>query len=331
MPVVTIQTCIFYLIRFFYFKPFNMKILFTSIAFLLIQLSVVAQQIIENGSKLPAIGTTASVQYASTSQGMGSSGNIVADFSNLTFTETGTLNIIDPVTSPYYIAFQNSNFAYTISPLSGTARYHYFNASSGKFEILATDYTGPNTGKNYRFNSYQYLSFPFNVNQGFTDTYQLSGEALQTFTGTYDAFGSLVLPDITYENVARIKLDNSGAVKYVFWSLNPLFPILSYNNGVINYYELAITTGVNEERSENYAFNIFPNPASDRLFINISDKSQADSFELINNMGNTVFENELKTAGVTDIGINRLSPGIYLYNLKLNGVIKRSGRLSISY
>ncbi|MEI6436648.1 MAG: T9SS type A sorting domain-containing protein, partial [Bacteroidota bacterium] len=85
---------------------------------------------------------------------------------------------------------------------------------------------------------------------------------------------------------------------------------------IYNYVRLVrngSSTGINENK-DNHLFNVYPNPVSDELTIEMKVTGEIASFELLNSIGQIVQNGSLIEKIV--INTNDLVPGIYLLKLQ---------------
>jgi hypothetical protein len=78
-------------------------------------------------------------------------------------------------------------------------------------------------------------------------------------------------------------------------------------------YGTAVTSGANEIASE-HSFDIYPNPVSDELTIEMEGNPGHMSFEILNSLGQTVFQGNLSEKTV--VRVSEFSPGVYILKLK---------------
>jgi hypothetical protein len=120
------------------------------------------------------------------------------------------------------------------------------------------------------------------------------------------------------------RYQNQLYVSYIYASI-PFYAnwggtkILTYNN--------ACTTGILEYKKEN-DFTVFPNPASQELFVN--SENESGTIELYNIIGQTVLlQTVLK--GKTTIHIEKLITGSYFYKIRsANGSVIKTGKLIVA-
>jgi len=191
---------------------------------------VYAQPIIQNGSLIPAVGTTAPLLTGAPISGIEKSGaDQVWDLSSVVFTNPDVIfTVVSPNSTPFASSFTASNYAWTFT-VAGTVQYFYYNVSATKYEVLADGILAPGTGNDYSPDPKTNIQFPCKFGDTFQDTWQKSGGVSGSVTTTYDAYGTLILPFGTYKNVWRLKENKNGAISYAWHTTNPLLPILVYN------------------------------------------------------------------------------------------------------
>lgn len=282
-----------------------------------------AQPVIVNGNNVPAPGYTAVVSAAATSNFGTAGANQTWNFSALTFTPLGTANIISPSSSTMSSSFPTANYAYTFA---GTTSF--FNVSSAKMEAQAYSITSPGTGNDMSPNPRTVLQFPFNFNNVVTDTWQKVGGAVNTVTLTYDGYGTLMMPSMTYSNVVRVKEDYGNGSDYQWYILNPLMSVLAFDhNNNVMYFTGATPTGLQNRAADAYNITVFPNPATDKLVINSKINDNENNVAIIHNVfGQEILSVVLK-AGENEIKLNDLTTGTYFYKIISNGVTIKTGKI----
>ena len=84
------------------------------------------------------------------------------------------------------------------------------------------------------------------------------------------------------------------------------------DNMVVVTNETAL--GTQEMNTEN-TFSVYPNPADDKITINLSKDATASSLTILNILGEEVYTG-IPKAGTTDIDISNFPKGIYLIRLQ---------------
>jgi len=285
-----------------------------------------AQPVILDGSNIPSPGFSAPI-FMATPTGVGSAGaNQTWDFSSLTFTLLGTINVITPSSSPIGASFPTANYAYSFA-----STYSFFKTSASKMEVQAYSITTPGSGNDFTPNPRTILKFPFNYLDTEVDTWQKVGGSTNNVTLTYDGYGTLITPSNTYSNVVRIKEDYGTGIDYQWYALNPLISLMVYDNNTNTlYYTGATVTGISEQNNSNLSINIYPNPSKDKITFEIlgNDLNKNLKLLLTNVLGEKVKE-VLVNSTSTTIQLDEFNSGIYFYQLKGETKILKTGKIIV--
>jgi len=135
------------------------------------------------------------------------------------------------------------------------------------------------------------------------------------FTATVNAAKTVITvtpsPDLKYNQQYYLKIDtlenNSG--------INTLAQSSTFST------ELS-TVSVNEHQANT--IKIYPNPATDRIYIKSNDISKISRVELLNTIGSTVrvIENPAKTSNELSLKVNDLPSGLYFVRVISSGNIQ---------
>lgn len=298
------------------------------IIFTLLSSFVFAQPVIGDGNNIPGVGYSAAISVSNSSNVGAAGANQTWDFSSLFFIPIGTMNVIQPSSSSMTASFPNANLAYT---LAGTTSF--FSVSATQFEVQAYAITSPGSGDDYSPNPRTLLKFPFSYQDTHLDTCQKSGAAETPLTLTYDAYGTLIMPDVTYTNVVRIKEDyGNGVVDYEWYTLNPLIILMQYRQSSGNLYfteVTQVTTGAEDHASLAAEVTVYPNPAKDKLRVDLPDvlSAPSSSFRLYTVLGETMIQTTL-VPGTNEINLEGIARGVYFYTAETNKTIS-SGKLVV--
>ena len=291
--------------------------------------SVFAQPVIVNGDNIPNPGYSAPVSLGTPSAGVGSGGaDQIWDFSTVSFTPVGVIDVIDPATSPIGASFPTSNYAYAFA-----GNYSFFKFSADKMEVLAYVITTPGIGNDYTPNPRTNLIFPFNYLDSATDTWQKTGESPNSVEITYDGYGTLITPTKTYTDVVRVKEDyGGGGIDYQWYILNPLMSIFIYDHNDNLLYNLdaeQITSGLDNVNTRS-SVNIFPNPANNKFNIQLTDLIIENklTLDLLNIYGQLVTQYEI-TGQNSSFDIQNLPASVYLFQLRNENGILNTGKLVV--
>lgn len=287
------------------------------IASMLLSMQAISQPVITDGSHIATPGISVPVSFATTTSAGSAGASQTWDFSSLSFTSLGNIDVITPSTSPIGSSFPTANYALS---LSGAGSYSFFKVSSTKMEVLAWTISTPGTGNDYSANPRTTLKFPFHYTDTETDTWQKVGGSTENVTLTYDGYGTLKTPTKTYSNVVRVKEDyGSGAVDYQWYILNPLMAIAIFDHNNNRLYHFGATpTNISENEMESVHVDVYPNPSSD--VIKVRSKDLISNLEIYSVLGEKVYQTNVKSTNA-DIDLSSFSKGVYFIQLTTNGKI----------
>lgn len=288
----------------------------------------------------------------------GNSGaNQTWDLSSMTNAGQELTTVVAPSSTVNGSSFPHSNVALKNSSgtmyfkTSATALQNYGTSSSAT--IMA--YTDPE----------DLLHFPFNFNDSYSDTwfaqfvsngYTFYREGTTTLEA--DGYGTLITPGGTYTNALRLHLvqnyqdsisfdgfsnvityDNDQYMWYkegIHAQLAILYSLTSSSGGPFtggNY--ISVSTGIDDLSDLTSSTNLFPNPASDKINLDISlTKTQKIDIRLFNYLGQQVEINKeidgIQGVNNMQLDIRSLSKGIYFVQISLDGNIAFYKRFVIS-
>lgn len=293
-----------------------MKKSITLIAMVLLPNIINAQPVL-NYSPTHSIGTVGNVfviggSHPSLSQ---TGANINWDLSGLSLTEFGTFGMISPSQSPYESQYPLANLAFNQN-LQNEQSYAMCLDTPTELQVLAADLgaTSPNI---YVEGSYDKLiEYPFNFNESFVHTRQEVGELPETYTRTYDAYGTLTINGNTWNNIVRISKTGSNSL---WFTTSPvLYPIIIQNSSTLFIYNEPSTFTKLGEIEKNDVL-LYPNPAVNDFVIH------ADNLEgsqvIISDVTGKIVTNEIAIGDKLFIDSNKLSSGIYAVSILKNGSI----------
>jgi len=265
--------------------------------------------------------------------------NVVWDLSGaIETTQLDTTFAKQSATTIFYNEYPNSNFClFEPRPISYLEQdmdlYSYYLSSSSSVELIGLK-TFYNSGLDfYKFTDLdKQFQFPFSLNDSFQDSYTGSyfiddGTDWHTIEGirqvTADGFGTLVLPNITYENCLRIKSIQDGTdtcatqgvanytiITYTWFQLSRNGPILHINTNFTpveaKYYYENPLIGIGQ-LNQNTSFKLFPNPVTDILHIDYNSTSDIESIQVYDVMGKLV----LDTVGdINQLDVSKIQSGV---------------------
>jgi hypothetical protein len=206
-------------------------------------------------------------QVAETAPDPGPSGaNVTWNFSTVVPEDTipnVNFTYVDPSATPYFAMFPEANLALKAEILDA---YTYWKFSSEKLELLGNAFS--NFSQVYS-NPKTEMVFPFGYTDSFMDTYDAEIEVAGLIsyisgstTDQADAYGTIILPGKTLNNVLRIKsveedLD-SIAIAADIYTLN--YTMRTVYTWVTSNYPGPIASHVS---SEGWNFTVFPGIPTD--------------------------------------------------------------------
>lgn len=274
-----------------------------------------AQPMIPNGNNIPTPGLSVPVSVATTLTAGAAGPNQTWDFSTLSFTPLGTVDVISPSSSPIGSSFPTSNYALSLSSQNS---FSFFNVSSSKMEVQAWTISSPGVGNDYSPNPRTLMRFPFNYLDTESDTWQKVGGSVENVTVTYDGYGTLITPTFTYTNVVRIKEDYGGTdIDYQWYTVNPLMAvaIFDHNNNTLYHFGATPNKLSDKEPLSNHVV-IYPNPADNEVCI---EQLPVHSSVMISDVTGKLLFNTTVNAERINVNTTTFASGIYLLTIEHNG------------
>lgn len=293
-----------------------MKSIITIAAIALLQLSAIAQPVLNSSNVAQNFNAEFYYKEATGFSPGGAGPNQTWDYSNLgELMFLGTDTAIPVAGSAFAAMFPTANYLYKFEGIFGDAdNYFYHNLTATKFEILSLGYNGE-TGDVFTPNPKTYVTFPYTYNTVFTDTYQMTTETSPTsFTATYDGYGTLIMPFGTFTNVIRQKVVTNGQTDYNYFNVSPFYPILQtvLAENAFGIIQDNTVLGVGDHSAEN-EISIYPNPAHDVVTIRLPENSSGVAISLTDLTGKTILShkeiNPIENSIIFDI--QSLTVGIY--------------------
>ena len=301
-----------------------MKKIYTFIAVLFIGSGILLAQPVLNATDfLPNPTWSLNSYFVNDTPGLsaGAAGaNATWNFSGIIATLVGVTSIVPVESSPYIANFPTANFVAKDSNVDVTQNpyFNYWRVSSTNMETVGgAESNAPDIETDHAI----WFTFPYTYGTVFTDTYQHASEVpiSHTFTKTYDAYGTLITPYGTYNNVIRQKEveDNGNSINtnYLFFTANPFKIITSMgftSNGNGNYigFYAATNLGV-AQNSINKTIVLFPNPTNSIL--KIQTQNSISAIKITDISGRTT---SIKTFVNNSIDVSSLASGVYFVEVQ---------------
>ncbi len=266
--------------------------------------------------------------------------NITWDFSNLTELSTSTAPLVDPATLSNGNLFPQATAG---AEEGGTEAYYYQDDTGMGFYGAVTStasvvYTDPQ----------DWIRFPMTFMDSFTDDFEGTITTSTSFVrkGTaevvIDAYGTLITPAGTFEDVVRVYTymdygDEFGGTelfeyietRYLWYDVRSGLPLFTYadleafsgNTITVSYLE-ASPLNTRSLFAEDLQLNVFPNPTSDWLTLDYSLTDQSEvGIAVTNLLGQEVLQvsQQQENAGShqSQVDVSALATGTYFVRITI--------------
>lgn len=315
-----------------------MRISNISLFFILCIKFINAQPVLTKANTVLTAGATIILNKANYQNQGGSGPNQIWDYSLVIPTSTNSLSI-KTTTNTNYLNTSALNFTVSDS-INGTIGYYsFFNDSCFSNEDFINSCT---------YNYPLVLNYPFNYGDSIYSTKSFCFAQNVSFGGNqvnkakFDAFGTLILPNNTYTNVARIKyvsvmechtstqfLGNSQVTAYIYYlpfcnypiakSLDIFIPRPSSPPTISQnfYYQNSVNVGLKEHNISD-VISLFPNPANKELYIRLNNYHNQLSYIIKDIYGNQIISSVFtfnQNSAQQEINISSLNNGTYFIEL----------------
>ncbi len=321
-----------------------MKKIYTLITFIFIAGQVsMAQLTLTKALNEPSVGDMERVKdYDSTTVipkngGIGQTWNF-SSFTVGSFTETTTYSTV--ASAPGGSLFPTAS----LSMNRGGAEYEFARTTTSTYEYVGNYEAAVKTTT--FSNSAIFFTWPVSMSSSNTDALvgvetntagniNWNGTISYTATGT----GTVILPGgNTHNNCLQVKrvigltltqgtnTTSYTEIDYEYYSSSSKFPIIkaqyqtitsgtNTSKGVnVKVNMDAMSVGINENQSLTSNFIVYPNPASDKVNVSLSNNETPDSIEIFDMLGRVV-ASSVKSISVTT---NELAKGVYTIRVKSN-------------
>lgn len=230
-------------------------------------------------------------------------GNLI--FNNLVYEESAAIHLVESKSSNYYAAVKGNCYKFNNDP----------------FYAIKCD---QNANIEWTlFNQFEYIGFPESLSQLRENLFSIYGEignklSIKTFNDTGDSISTFEYDTYNYQSAKRICSDYenitvAGCVRDSIWNKSILLfklPIDSLITSTINRHKIKVDIGS----------SFYPNPANDMIFFSNNIEKQKKKVTIYNQLGNMLF---IKTNVTQRLDISSLKSGMYIIQIKLNGLTKR--------
>jgi hypothetical protein len=317
--------------------------------------NVVAQPTLTASGINPAVGDQINSNGANYVSPGNAGANQTWDLSAMVSSGSGSFTYTTASSTTYASSYPNANVA---TNASGEYVYYKTSATTWQFYGAVTSVT-----MSYS-NPEDMLRFPFTYNNSYIDTWAttfINGGYTFYRTGkdsvSADSYGTLITPAGTFTNVLRVHFvqnyqdsvyisstsmittyHNDEYMWYLNGNHNPIATVydLTSSSGPLaqqgNY--MSNVSGINEP-SVLISYNLFPNPSSENLNVNLNLKEDQKIEIKIFNLSGELIEVPVSAnakQGTNDyrINVNNLPAGIYFAEMILNGQSTSTRRFTVS-
>lgn len=249
-----------------------------------------------------------------------------------------------PSSTPNGSLYTMANYSQYDPALTAVVPYNYYNISADSVTKCGT--YEANTSHEIFQDPDKRLIFPFSYGQSFVDSYNKTNYSNSTTISSYqtgnrtvqfNGFGTLILPQATFSNVALISElrtnslgPNSTTFSWFDISNGKQLMYYAENSGSTTiFFTSDLPSGIvqNENSDE---IRVFPNPFTDKAILQFAGVSKLNTpiLELIDSKGKVVEKIIPESSSVT-LHKNDLKAGIYFYRLSDGTHIIRQGKLTI--
>lgn len=229
------------------------------------------------------------------------------DFSDIQTTKYGVTENVSANVAPHTTLFPAATHASHHTGLVGEI-WSYYKSTPAKYEELGLVYVNV-TAVNMSTDPRTYLELPYTYNKTITDTYRVNGGIANTFTSTYDSYGTLILPFGTFHNIIRQKNVEGTSINYTYFNTNPVYAIctISENESSITMAKLIGGLGI-EDHHLKTSFSAAPNPTTGLLKLDfnstINDPIVVSVYDFTGKM-------VLEKTDTMQLHLESFEPGIY--------------------
>lgn len=244
---------------------------------------------------------------------------------------TINLSFQNPNTTPYQSMYSSANYCEYDPALTANLPYNYYGISAdsltewGSYEPSAQHEIFQDPDK--------HLIFPFNYGQSFTDNYAKTNYSDATTVSSYQTgsrtvtfcgFGTLILPQGSFSNVAMISELRTNSLGpdsyyYTWYDINTGKKLLyrSENDGSITT-AWCIEAANSIQENNPIRYSISPNPTADFITISGSTSNEIFSSVSISDLSGKIVMQLSQLNSSEKINISSLLPGIYFLSIENN-------------
>lgn len=291
---------------------------FTITVVLFINFTIFAQPVL-NSTDITTTGSITATTLTAVATGFSAGlagANQVWDYSSLILTPAGTGTTTIVATTSFSASFLGANLIYKTT-FGTDSFYTYYKLTTTQQELVGYS-SDTNVLINFSPNPQSVYSFPFTYGLVVNDTYATTFDpgTNNPFTVTYDAYGTLIMPFGTFNNVIRSKKLDGIAPDYTWFTTNPYQVILTASissTGVASNVRFSQPSNLSTiQNTLNKQFEIYPNPTSGSFTIKNIDFSNSENFlNVYDVLGNQIIRKQKIDSDSKDFDLNNAATGLY--------------------
>lgn len=266
---------------------------------------------IESGALFPTGMTTVAFEYTDAGGQIGSCSFDVSILEPLEFySETLDIRCDNPESGAVLVDVEGG--AYTYEWNTGADTLYLWNIGEGEYILTVTDTYGCEDVLSFTLSAPEMILDPMTV---IAFENEMEGDASGSIT--MDISEELISPMFTWykdgeEYSHDISLTGLSAGVYVLEIRDILGCVYESDEVIIDN-----VVGVRDIYLEN-GFSLTPNPATDRLWININDNKQATSYVVIDLLGQKVMNGDIRASGQNiELNVSQLAAGTYFVKVEI--------------
>jgi hypothetical protein len=258
---------------------------------------------------------------------------------------TPTIHFVygNPSATPNGSLYPNASHAFYDPALVAMLEIEYLNY--GADSVVTVGSYAPNTSHEIYQDPDKHLIFPFNYGQTFTDNYAktnysnsttISSFQTGTRTVTYSGYGSLILPQGTFNNVAmieEIRTNSLGAntSTYEWFDVSTgkklLHVHITSSMSVAYNVDMPVTGIKQSEKSSSDM--IYPNPFSSNCILRLDGNPSIEKELVISDASGKMVRRAKFSGNTLTIERENLTTGMYYYRVSTQDKVLCSGSMLI--
>lgn len=227
------------------------------------------------------------------------------DLSSISLQPVGSLDFSNAALTPYANTYPSANWVWAQTVTGMGTDYMYLTIDINVLEVVAT---GVPSDVNDYINPKRILSFPMDLGQSQTDSYEDS-DGPGTVTWTYSGHGTAITPVGVFGNVAKVA---STEDEVTLWNTAPLYPLV-IDDGTSVLVFAPGGVGVSERGA--VPVQVYPNPCVESLFV----EAHAADWRITDLQGRAVHSGRFTGPALQRVDVSTLTPGTYVLELDQDG------------